>query len=102
MTAAPAWNALAGGAATTLASIVIATGLLQTVFYLAQLLFAAVSLAKRPRAARSSMLWRRYADQAPPIAVLAPAYNEEVTIVESVNSLLALHYPGFEVVSTLR
>jgi glycosyltransferase involved in cell wall biosynthesis len=30
--------------------------------------------------------------------VLAPAFNEEVTIVESINSLLALHYPQFEVI----
>ena len=33
-----------------------------------------------------------------PISILAPAYNEEVTIVESVSSLLQLHYPEFEVI----
>ncbi|MFA5006476.1 MAG: glycosyltransferase [Candidatus Izemoplasmatales bacterium] len=32
------------------------------------------------------------------ISVIAPAYNEEVTIVESVNSLLNLKYPDYEVV----
>ncbi|MGH7265253.1 MAG: glycosyltransferase family 2 protein [Candidatus Rokuibacteriota bacterium] len=34
----------------------------------------------------------------PPISVLATAYNEEASIVESVRSLLMLHYPQFEVI----
>ena len=34
----------------------------------------------------------------PPISLLVQAYNEEVTIVESVRSLLALTYPELEVV----
>jgi cellulose synthase/poly-beta-1,6-N-acetylglucosamine synthase-like glycosyltransferase len=46
---------------------------------------------------RGATLWRRYSDQAPPISLLAPAFNEELTVVESVRSLLALHYPHFEV-----
>ena len=33
-----------------------------------------------------------------PITVIAPAYNEEETIVESVRSLLSLEYPVYEVV----
>lgn len=35
---------------------------------------------------------------APPVSVIVAAYNEEVTITESVRSLLALHYPIHEVV----
>ncbi len=35
---------------------------------------------------------------APPITLIAPAYNEEATCVESVRSLLTLQYPAFEVV----
>ena len=34
----------------------------------------------------------------PGVAVLVPAYNEEATIVESMNALLALNYPDAEVV----
>ncbi|MCH8013037.1 MAG: glycosyltransferase family 2 protein [Candidatus Marinimicrobia bacterium] len=33
-----------------------------------------------------------------PISVISPAYNEEPTIIQSVKSLLQLHYPEFEIV----
>lgn len=33
-----------------------------------------------------------------PISILAPAYNEEKSIVESIHSLLKIHYPAFEIV----
>lgn len=80
-----------------IAFVVILTGLTQTAFYIVQLVYAAVALSQRPPVARSATLWRRYSDQAPSIAVIAPAYNEELTVVESVRSLMALHYPAFEV-----
>lgn len=34
----------------------------------------------------------------PRVTLLVPAYNEEVTICESINSLLRLQYPSFEIV----
>jgi cellulose synthase/poly-beta-1,6-N-acetylglucosamine synthase-like glycosyltransferase len=35
---------------------------------------------------------------APPISIIAPAYNESAGIVDSIRSLLALEYPTYEVV----
>ena len=35
---------------------------------------------------------------APPISILAPAYNEGATIIENVRSLLALHYNNLELI----
>ena len=35
---------------------------------------------------------------APPISIVAPAYNEEVIIIDNVNSLLSMNYPNFEVI----
>ena len=34
----------------------------------------------------------------PHVTLLVPAYNEEVTICESIRSLLRLRYPSFEIV----
>lgn len=77
---------------------VIVVGLLQLLFNLAQLAFAGLALYERPPLASTSQLWQRYGDLAPPIALIAPAYNEELTIIASVEALLALHYPDFEVI----
>lgn len=92
-----AWADWMVASAEAIAAIVIVTGLLQVGFYVVQLAFAAVALSRRPPVPRGATLWRRYSDQAPPISVLAPAFNEELTVVESVRSLLALQYPDFEV-----
>jgi len=81
-----------------IALVVIVTGLLQTAFYIVQLVYAGFALASRPPVSRSATLWRRYSEQAPAISVLAPAFNEELTIVESIRSLLSLQYPDYEVV----
>ncbi|WP_400161881.1 glycosyltransferase family 2 protein [Brevibacillus sp. TJ4] len=50
-----------------------------------------------------SSLYSRYqslsgSEQVPPISILVPAYNEELTIMESVRSLLSLNYPIYEVI----
>jgi cellulose synthase/poly-beta-1,6-N-acetylglucosamine synthase-like glycosyltransferase len=37
-------------------------------------------------------------DQVPPVSILVPSYNEELTIIESVRSLLNLGYPSYEVI----
>ncbi|MBU2513677.1 glycosyltransferase family 2 protein [bacterium] len=40
----------------------------------------------------------QYAKFLKPISVLAPAYNEEKTVVENVRSLLDLNYPEYEII----
>ncbi|MBP3984089.1 glycosyltransferase [Pseudoxanthomonas helianthi] len=40
---------------------------------------------------------RNFASYQPPVTLLVPAYNEEKTIVSTVNSLLRLGYPEFEI-----
>lgn len=85
-------------AAFVVSGIVIGTGVLQNVLQVFQLSVAAAVLARRPPADRIGLLWQRYAEIVPPIALLVPAYNEELSIVESVRSLLGLQYPNIEIV----
>lgn len=77
---------------------VIIVGLLQSALYATQLIVAGIALSRRPPLPRVGMLWERYADVAPPVSVLVPAYNEERSIIDSVRSILALQYPGLQVV----
>lgn len=86
----------AGAAA--IAWFVIGTGVLQNLIYLVQLGLAAAALVERPPASNPGVMWRRMAESAPPIALLAPAFNESLTIAQSIRSLLSLQYPSFEVV----
>lgn len=81
-----------------IAVFVIGAGLAQNLFHLGQLGLAGWALRRDRGIPAASLVWRRYAEAAPPISLLVPAYNEALTIGESVRSLLALRYPSFEVV----
>ncbi len=81
-----------------IASVIIASGLLQNAVYLFQLVLAWKVLHARAPAESGRGLWWQFSDVTMPIAILAPAYNEEATIVDSLRSLLGLRYPVFEVI----
>ncbi len=68
-------------------------------FYLVLLVSASLEMRAHRRLSRAEGNWRVLgSDLAPTISMLAPAYNEEATIAESLRSLLALHYPNLELV----
>jgi cellulose synthase/poly-beta-1,6-N-acetylglucosamine synthase-like glycosyltransferase len=67
--------------------------------YLALLVFAGVAIARQERrwsAKPKSFLFAR--GVLPSVSIIAPAFNEERTIVESVTALLSLRYPDYEVI----
>ncbi len=92
------WHVYVLPTVSIVAGFIIATGIAQSLIYLFQLIMAAFALSQRPPVARSTMLWHRYSDVAPPIALIVPAYNERANVVESVRSLQALEYPNYEVI----
>lgn len=78
--------------------VVITSGIAQTLIYFFQLVVAAYAFHERPLVKRSALLWRRYGDVVPPVAMIVPVYNEELNAVESVKSILSIEYPNFEVI----
>ncbi|HEU0043713.1 glycosyltransferase family 2 protein [Sphingomonas sp.] len=68
----------------------------QNLIYLLQLATSSFTLWRRPAATGTALdLWTRQADYSYPVTILAPAFNEELSISDSVRSLLALNYPDF-------
>lgn len=73
-----------------------------TVFFLLNFTFVALAASRVMRLLGREQIRPPGADESnpflPPISLLVPAYNEEVTCVESVKSLLRLRYPNYEVI----
>lgn len=83
--------------ALTMAAVVVV--MVRNLICVVQLVIAGWVFATRLRPEHSAFgLWRRQEALAPPVSVLAPAFNEELTIAESVRSQLSLQYPEFELV----
>ncbi len=64
------------------------------------IIVSAIVELRRLRQRDRHQVWRRVlaSPLAPTISVLVPAYNEEVTVTETVTSLLALSYTNLEIV----
>lgn len=73
-----------------------------TVFFILNMCFVAISHARVRKLLQAEQVKPAAATLQntflPTITLLVPAYNEEVTIAESVRSLLRLQYPAFEIV----
>lgn len=95
----PAIQAVAAEWVMGIALICLVIVVLRNGLSVIQLLAAAWHFATRVQPGRSSAeLWQRYVDLVLPVTVIAPAYNEELSIVDSVRALLALEYPHHEVI----
>lgn len=81
-----------------LVGLIIFIGIAQNLVSLLYLFVATRSLKEADIHNRNEGLWQRSAPGATPITLIAPAYNEAYTIVESLKSLLSLHYPFYEVI----
>lgn len=70
----------------------------QNLLYLVQLFIAYGVLRNRYIVPTTLQAWRQLNVTTLPISLLVPAYNEEASIVENIRSMLALHYPNFEII----
>jgi cellulose synthase/poly-beta-1,6-N-acetylglucosamine synthase-like glycosyltransferase len=88
------WAAIGAFNLVVLAYFVLLNGV-----YLATSLFAFGALRRYAQRMKSLDLTELIgSSSAPPISLLAPAFNEERTCVESVRSLLTLEYPAYDVI----
>ena len=72
---------------------------LQNIVYFAQIIATLRERIAHPlRVGTERDLWSLSDRQALAVSIIAPAYNEELTITESLRSLLSVNYPDFEVI----
>lgn len=71
-----------------------------TIIYIALAMLGFINIRRKKGSytLKEEQLFTQYPDMAPPISIVAPAFNEEVIIIDNVSSLLKLDYPNFEVV----
>ena len=81
-----------------LAWFIMIVTIAQNILYVIQLVVAFVVLHRRLMVTTAQRAWRLFHDMTMPVSIIVPAYNEEATVVENVRSMLALHYPNFEVI----
>jgi cellulose synthase/poly-beta-1,6-N-acetylglucosamine synthase-like glycosyltransferase len=84
--------------ATDIMLILISVGVAQNLVSLIQLMVAARVMRRQHESQNRETLWHQRAPSAPPISLIAPAYNESLNIVESTRSLLSIRYPHYEVI----
>jgi cellulose synthase/poly-beta-1,6-N-acetylglucosamine synthase-like glycosyltransferase len=78
--------------------IILANGAFQNSIHLFELIVAFTSLRNRFVPSNEEEAWWTLSESTMPISIIMPAYNEEKGIIDSVKSMLALHYPSFEVI----
>ncbi|HEX9932471.1 MAG TPA: glycosyltransferase family 2 protein [Allosphingosinicella sp.] len=86
------------GLAQAVTVIIIVSALLQNLLHIVQLAAAAGAIRARPPVVDPALIRERYGRIAPSISVIAPAFNEEVTIIASAHSMLSLRYPHYDVI----
>lgn len=86
-------------AATVIGWGVLGLAALQYAIYTVQTLLAFLEMKRsRQEERRAHAGWMIGAKSIPGISLLVPAYNEEMTIVENIQSLLTLRYPRYEII----
>ncbi len=84
---------------TILSWCIVGMGLVQSLIYVLELPAAWLEMRQHSQAEDSESSWQMLVSDATlPISLLAPAYNEEAGIVQSVRAMLALEYPDAEVI----
>ena len=79
-------------------AVILAIGIAQNIFYLLQVVWAAQQLFyEKTQKSSESNWWLVSSDITVPISIIIPAYNEEITITNTVISVLSTKYPSFEV-----
>lgn len=73
-------------------------GLANSVYFLLLVLSISTALKQLRRSFFAGYQEMASSPVTPPVSILVPAHNEELTIVETVRSLLRLDYPAYEVI----